>query len=196
MSNTTFTIDIRILQGIACLCSKDASRYVLTGVCVQIRHKDIRVSATNGRCLACYRIEESLGVERTVILPVFWLGYLKVGKLPKVQLTCNENKFEVEHAEKTFKGTLIDGIFPNWTKVVPTEEVVPVKSFNFDLNLASDFIRCLRLIHPGKAPSVVIRQHKDELGPISIWSDIDPNFYGIQMPVRCDTTKIPEWVTA
>lgn len=196
MNETKFSIDLRILKGMAHLASKDEMRYVLTGVCVELRTNETRVVATNGRCLACYRIpNESHESERKMVIPLFWLNFLRNGKTTSAQFSCNDKSFEVSLGERTFKGKLIEGDFPNYKQALPNGDTVPVKSFNFDIELAKLFVDCLKTINPRKSAAVVIRQHKDELGAISILAENDPNFYGVQMPYRSSTDKIPDWVT-
>ncbi|MBF0479859.1 MAG: DNA polymerase III subunit beta, partial [Candidatus Omnitrophica bacterium] len=111
--------------------SHEESRYVLNGVLLEIKQKQVRLVATDGRRLAKIEkiIETTGSQEISVILPtkavIELMRNLKEEGLVSFVVGNNQVLFDI--AGTLIATRVIDGDFPNYNQVVPKESDIKVK---------------------------------------------------------------------
>ncbi|HVM60456.1 MAG TPA: DNA polymerase III subunit beta [Verrucomicrobiae bacterium] len=114
-----------MLKKTAYAVSNDETRYVLNGVFMGIKGDKLTVVATDGRRLALmeHDIEIPKGAEAELILPtkaVVELERLLADK-GDVKLFIGENQIVLELDGTTLASKLIEGTYPNFRQVIPSE---------------------------------------------------------------------------
>jgi len=114
-----------MLQKTAYAVSNDETRYVLNGVFMGFKGDKLTVVATDGRRLALieHDIEVPKGSETELILPskaVGELGRLLADK-GDAKLSISETQIVFELDGTTLASKLIEGTYPNFRQVIPTE---------------------------------------------------------------------------
>lgn len=206
-------MDFRLLKGMAVLASKDETRYVLCGVCLDVGKKTTRLIATDGRKLGVYKVEgdgvqHDLQPNTQVILPV--PNFARLGcEGKKHRLICAEWDPE-ERPEKrrsvTWSSTsgfsqrmdYINGTFPAIDGVIP-KQTAKAGYLAVNLDYLSSFLEASRVLwgnSKGNSVRVVptaADNDKVEYAPYSVFTEC-PYFYGVLMPMRWDGEySAPEW---
>ncbi len=111
---------ISAYQKAAPFASDDETRYVLTGLRLDVEKPDSPcVVATDGRRL-CSMALPPLPLESSVTLPV--LKFLLWNKLlGDCSLGVENNRFHLRTGPWSISARLIEGLYPNWRQVVPAE---------------------------------------------------------------------------
>lgn len=114
-----------LLRKTAYAVSTDETRYVLNGVYLNFKADKLTVVATDGRRLALIEHDAQVpkAAECEVILPtkaVAELQHLLADK-GDVKLAVGENQLIADLGETTLVSKLIEGTYPNFRQVVPTE---------------------------------------------------------------------------
>jgi DNA polymerase-3 subunit beta len=114
-----------LLRKTAYAVSNDETRYVLNGVYLNFKTDKLTVVATDGRRLALieHDAEVPKGAECEFILPtkaVAELQHLLADK-GNVKLAVGENQLIADLGMTTLVSKLIEGTYPNFRQVVPTE---------------------------------------------------------------------------
>ncbi|HUJ10480.1 MAG TPA: DNA polymerase III subunit beta [Verrucomicrobiae bacterium] len=113
--------------------SNDETRYVLNGVFMGFKGDKLTVVATDGRRLALieHDIETPKGSEAELILPTKAVGELErlLGDKGDAKVSIGENQMIIESDSTTLVSKLIEGTYPNFRQVIPTEakERVPLE---------------------------------------------------------------------
>ena len=124
-----FTIDQEVLQAMleltAFAVSKDESRYVVTGILFSIQDTRLRLVATDGHRLALIEREINSphkGVHE-VIAPFKVIAELRrlLGDGPVVKISIKENQIAFDLGETQLISRLIEGKFPNYESIIPSE---------------------------------------------------------------------------
>lgn len=193
-----FTIDIRILKGMKQFITKDVARYVLTGVSISVpenhEHKAI-IAATDGRLIGLYNYHFTDPIEGfgDIVLPVDWLRFFGTTPSPKVQITTTDKTFTVEKNGVAYVGKLIEGTFPKWRGVIPTEPFKPIDCYSLNADYLNRFCVAWKAMGQVNDRNMRLYGHQDSLGPVSVFCS-DRQFYGVIMPVRyADHAKVPDW---
>jgi DNA polymerase-3 subunit beta len=103
--------------------SADETRYVLNGVCVILSNAgDILSVATDGKRLAV--CGDKSAKDKTGILPTATAKILAelASKNDKVTLTLVGNSATVEAGDRRINSKLIEGTYPNYKQVIPTDQ--------------------------------------------------------------------------
>jgi DNA polymerase-3 subunit beta len=122
-----------MLKKTAYAVSNDETRYVLNGVFMGFKGDKLTVVATDGRRLALieHDIELPKGGETELILPSKAVAELErlLGDKDDVKLSINENQIIFESNGTILVSKLIEGTYPNFRQVIPTEtkERVPLE---------------------------------------------------------------------
>jgi DNA polymerase-3 subunit beta len=126
--------DLRdMLKKTAYAVSNDESRYVLNGVHLNLSGDKITVVATDGRRLALVEREMDLpkGLEAEVIIPTKAVSELQhlLGDKGDVTISLGENQVMCTMDETTLVSKLVEGAYPNYRQVIPTEakERIPLE---------------------------------------------------------------------
>jgi DNA polymerase III subunit beta len=122
-----------MLKKTAYAVSNDETRYVLNGVFMGFKGDKLTVVATDGRRLALieHDIEIPKGAEAELILPSKAVAELErlLGDKGEAKLSIGENQIIFESNGTTLVSKLIEGTYPNFRQVIPTEtkERVPLE---------------------------------------------------------------------
>jgi DNA polymerase-3 subunit beta len=114
-----------MLRKTAYAVSNDETRYVLNGVFMGLKGDKLTVVATDGRRLALieHDIEIPKGSEAELILPTKAVNELErlLADKGDVKLSIGENQVIFELDGTTLASKLIEGTYPNFRQVIPTE---------------------------------------------------------------------------
>lgn len=114
-----------MLKKTAYAVSNDETRYVLNGVYMSFKADKLTVVATDGRRLALIEHELTIpkGGESELILPAKAVVELQrlLGDKGDVKLSVTENQIIFELDGTTLASKLIEGTYPNFRQVIPTE---------------------------------------------------------------------------
>jgi DNA polymerase III subunit beta len=114
-----------MLRKTAYAVSNDETRYMLNGVFMGLKGDKITVVATDGRRLALmeHDIEIPKGAEAELILPTKAVNELEhlLADKGDVKLSIGENQIVFELDGTTLASKLIEGTYPNFRQVIPTE---------------------------------------------------------------------------
>jgi len=122
-----------MLKKTAYAVSNDETRYVLNGVFMGFKGDKLTIVATDGRRLALieHDIEVPKGSEAELILPTKAVSELErlLADKGDVKLSIGENQIIFELDGTTLVSKLIEGTYPNFRQVIPTEtkERVPME---------------------------------------------------------------------
>lgn len=194
------TINLRVLAAAAAFASKDEARYYLMGVCVEIEPRAVTYVATDGSRMIVYRSE----VDDSDIPDNLLTGCFII---PTEQCKCFKLSKEDPGSAKIFgKGRLtiahdfvdvtfapIDGIYPDWRRVIPR---TPMSGFiaQFNLKLLADFAKFGAALDHG-SPFVA---HNGSQAPAMVWFPGAPHCFGTIMPLVLPNEMgraAPEWAT-
>ncbi|HUK82405.1 MAG TPA: DNA polymerase III subunit beta [Verrucomicrobiae bacterium] len=105
--------------------SNDETRYVLNGVFMSFKADKVTVVATDGRRLALVErdLDVPKGAESELIIPTKAVGELErlLGDSGEVSLSVGENQVIFTIGETILVSKLIEGTYPNFRQVIPTE---------------------------------------------------------------------------
>lgn len=107
-----------------CMAQQDV-RYYLNGLYLEFRDKQLRAVATDGHRMAVSEIDIENGVEGETQVIVPRKGVQEISRLVSevdapVQLQLGANHIRLQIDSLTFTSKLIDGRFPDYTKVIPS----------------------------------------------------------------------------
>lgn len=126
-----FSLPQGVLKGMLektqfCMAQQDV-RYYLNGLLLELAGKRMRTVATDGHRLAMAEttLSDSIDGEKQVILPR--KGVLEMSRFlehsdQEVQLRLGTNHLRIETPQLVFTTKLIDGRFPDYNKVIPTQQ--------------------------------------------------------------------------
>lgn len=117
--------------------SYDIQKYVLNGVCLILTKHEIRCVSTDGKRLSCVKSYINLMENQTgkVIIPTKSIhDILKIISLNNncdVKINLDNTFVSFEIGNINFKTKLIDGVFPDYEKIIPKNKV-SVANINVD----------------------------------------------------------------
>ena len=119
----------RLLDKSKFAISTEETRYYLNGVYMHVSDADggkvLRCIATDGHCLACVDAELPEGADgmADVIVPRKTVGELRklLDDDMKIAVSVSETKIRFATPDITLTSKVIDGTFPDYTKVIPKE---------------------------------------------------------------------------
>jgi len=114
-----------LLKRTAYAASNDETRYVLNGVFMSFKADKLTVVATDGRRLALAEadVEVAPGSEIEFILPTKAVAELQrlLADKGEAKLTIRENQIIMDLGSTILVSKLIEGTYPNFRQVIPTE---------------------------------------------------------------------------
>lgn len=185
------------MQGMA---SRDAGRYILTGIFVETVGDDVFVVATDGRRMAA--IKAGALVEKAAEGQPTSFSFVADVKLIRALCCSGDVALELAKDEvvirsdgkKSVSIPLIEGNYPTWRQVVPKGVQPEPISPTFNWNLLNSFAKAIGILS-GKPPTMTVRQG-DPLTAMTIFSADVPDFIGILMPLSNHADyKTPDWAT-
>jgi len=139
--------------------SDDETRFVITGIRLDVEELGIpRVVSTDGRRLCVLRVP-ILPLEKSVTLPS--LKFLLWNKLEdSCALGVDEVRFELRSGPWTVVGRLIEGQYPNWRQVVPSEDGPDSFTLNeADMPMFKEAVQTLPIRYPeSKEAPLILRE--------------------------------------
>lgn len=190
---TEFQIAWDTIRAITPFASKDRYRCVLTGVRFERRKAFANVVACDGRALAAIKeniVDEYYEGPIDFIIPVDILRRVPCSKIGSVTITIeSESTYRIATIHSplgiSIGGRCIEETtekkYPDWRKVVPTDEPETLVKACVDVNQLAKFQSAARLLNYGKA--VKLWQGKDKMGPFFVDIGVK-NFTGVLMPYR------------
>jgi DNA polymerase-3 subunit beta len=134
--------------------SRDESRYVLNGVCLDNREADGRIVSTDGRRLFCSKAFSwvNLPKEKSFILPLHPLWHARQLDGPWHLRTALGDRCYVEvHAGGwRIVSKLVDGNYPNWRQIMPKDRPADVFAARIDWQEAKNLPAWIKALPPGK----------------------------------------------
>ncbi len=200
-----YQIEYRALKALALLASKDATRYVLNGVAIESRDREVFVVAVDGRRLGVMRYlatEDGTPNEETLIIP-----HDLIKRIPKpiisdcVTVESNCARITITSDDSNITGNGIVGNFPSWRQVIPTKGTHAPKRIDFNPELLKDFFAIAKIItknDPAVTMEQATTQENEASGPFIIRVPKNPDFLGVLMPLRegVDGDMVQEWAKA
>jgi DNA polymerase-3 subunit beta len=122
-----------MLKKTAYAVSSDETRYVLNGVYMSFKASKLTVVATDGRRLALVERDMDVpkGAESELIVPTKAVGELQrlLSDKGDAKLSISENQIIIDLDGATLVSKLIEGTYPNFRQVIPSEakERVPLE---------------------------------------------------------------------
>lgn len=114
-----------MLRKTAYAASADETRYVLNGVFLSFKADKLTLVATDGRRLALVEQEKEVnkGSETEIIIPTKAVNELlrQLGDKGDAEFSISENQLLIEFDGTTLVTKLIEGNYPNFRQVIPTE---------------------------------------------------------------------------
>jgi DNA polymerase-3 subunit beta len=114
-----------MLRKTAYAVSNDETRYVLNGVYMTFKGDKLTVVATDGRRLALveHELEVAKGAEAEFILPTKAVGELQrlLSDKGDIKLSVGDNQIVAQIDGTVLVSKLIEGTYPNFRQVIPTE---------------------------------------------------------------------------
>lgn len=178
------TINLRVLAAASAFASKDETRYYLNGVCLEIDERGVTYVATDGHRLIAYRDDLLPDAPDNLLIGVFIIPTVhckpyKIGKEDEAQAKIfGHGRLTISHAMVDLTFVPIDGVFPDWRRVLPRtaptgaasqfdlKKIATFKKFADELGISSPFVA-----HNGE-------------GPAYLWFSGYPHVLGTMMPFR------------
>ncbi len=154
--------------------SNEDARYYLNGIFIHKAEKDnislLRAVATDGHRLAQYDIPLPQGAEniKGLIVPkktIFELRKSLDDAKNDINISINENKIKVSYDNFKIISKVIDGTFPDYTKVVPKNNDKHFSTKNSELKNAIDRVSAVAINEEAKSKAIklILRQNKLKL---------------------------------
>ncbi|QTD88803.1 DNA polymerase III subunit beta [Burkholderia anthina] len=186
------------LKAVQLIAPRDDIRYYMNGVLVEAREKETRLAATDGHRLVVYRIECNnevpAGETISIIVPNAVIDRLKLSKETPDEVTfesAEAGRVFISHDDIRVTFTPIEGIFPNYRKVIP--EKVSGEPGHYKHAYLADFQKiaaALRRQRTLRDAAAVLYQN-GATGPAVVTLHGEDDFVGVVMPMRIETTEQP-----
>ena len=187
-----------------CMAQQDV-RYYLNGLLFELTDKKLRAVATDGHRMAVteLQLEKAFKADRQVILPrkgVQEMMRLLNDSEDKVELQFGTNHLRASTSEFVFTSKLIDGRYPDYTKVIPHSQSklihLPRESFRETLGrvaiLSSEKYRGVRLSLSNKTLHVTAHNPEQE----EAQEEISADYTGESMEIGFNVNYMIEAISA
>lgn len=102
--------------------STDETKQVLTGVHLSIKENQIELAATNGHRLSCWKTETDLTEEIDITIPSKALReFYKSITEDSITLYFEDTYLKIETEQQTFITRILEGTYPSYQQLIPTE---------------------------------------------------------------------------
>jgi DNA polymerase-3 subunit beta len=176
-------INLSYLKAVNVAASDEKTRYYLNGVCLQAsRENGIILVATDGhRLMAIRQTENYDGDEINIIIPRAIIDAIKIPKgIPDGELTkIDDTKWSLDIAGVATTFAPVDGIFPDWRRVVP--ETCDGTPATFNTAYYGDFGKVAKILGKNAASLSIIHNGP---GPSLVDFGDDIECFGVIMPLR------------
>jgi len=100
--------------------SKQLDRPSMTGILMDIRAEELRFVSTDGYRLSFYSVPGEFGTKTQLIISPKVFGFLPDGDYP-VKFSYDDSKMEFSFSWMEIRSRLIEGPYPDYEKVIPSE---------------------------------------------------------------------------
>lgn len=196
-------INMKLLAATAAFASTEETRYYLCGVLLEVTPSGVAYVATDGhRMIVSHKTtDDAQSCDWTgpaqIIVPFADCKRLKLSKRAAVEdadLKVNaDGSCTFTHRDLTWSFKPIDGTFPDWRQVLPSDSEGKAQSF-WNYRYAVSFSEFAEKMEFGQAQ--IIQRDGSSPMPV-IFSQADCNSFGILMPVRRATDATwsrPAWI--
>ena len=199
MTSETFSVqfDFRALKACALCASTEQTRYYLGGVFVELSDCGLLTVATDGRRLIAARPEYTAAMPNKprfgIIIPSEVIARLKISRYQhQGDLVCDGGAWRLEYDGLAIGFKPIDGTFPDWRRIVPSETNGDAAQFNPAYLV--DFGKASKIMGGDTRPTVAYNGE----GPAIITLQADIEAFGVLMPFRASivATTPPGWIYA
>ncbi len=163
---------IRIIDKTKFAVSNEETRYYLNGIFLHKADRDsipfLRAVATDGHRLAQYDIPLPQGAEEItgIIIPkktIFELRKVLDDANGDVSISLNENKIKFTFNDLKIISKVIDGTFPDYTKVIPQNNDKNFKTNNNELKNAIDRVSAVAANEESKSKAIKLSLEDNKL---------------------------------
>lgn len=179
-------INMTILKAVAVAAGKEATRYYLNGVQIEITPKGLILVATDSHRLIAAQCEtEPMQAPCTGIVPLDFINKIKIDKSTDfAKLTLNADEIRLEYGTNVYISKLINVTYPDWRRIVPKEASNTPAQFN-PVYLA-DFAKAMKQADTGGKIPLPIINHNGENAALVELGDIGEGntWLGVIMPMR------------
>ena len=187
-----------------CMAQQDV-RYYLNGLLLELIDKKLRAVATDGHRMALSEItlEKSVKSEKQVIVPrkgIQEMMRLLEGTDDSVEIQIGVNHFRAQTGAFTFTSKLIDGRYPDYTKVIPHSQTkllkLPREAFKETLGrvaiLSSEKYRGVRLSLGNKVLRITAHNPEQE----EAQEEVNTDYSGETMEIGFNVNYMIEAISA
>lgn len=177
-------INVRILAALSLFSSKDESKYMLQGVCIEVDERSATYVGTDGHRLIAYRDELAPDetdntVTGTFIIPA---PYCKLFKLDKEDEGRGRlfigPRLTIAHSLLDITFVPIEGVYPDWRKSLPKGKASGVTA-QFNLKYLADLHKICKALDLGQP---FIAPNGD--APAFVWFSGHKHVLGVIMPIK------------
>lgn len=203
----TFDIDIRALKAAAIAAGTEQARYYLNGVCIQYTPTGPIFVATDGHRLIAARHDwqgDAPTPFEPVIVPLELLKRIKIVRkasdVATITLTGDgvDRKVAIDYAGGTVAANAIDGVFPDWRRVIPQSEPNGV-ACQFQAQYLDAFRDAMAILSGGKSDAQPnIAHNGDNPATVDLGDAGAVQAFGVLMPYRIKRdvlTRAPAWAS-
>ena len=200
------TLNIRALRATLVAVSTEETRYYLNGINLEFTPDGVTMCATDGHRMIVlrqpYGEHAATGAHASVIVPRDLVAKLKIKlkTLDETTLTIGDDgRLTFEHAGESYGGARVDGTFPDYRRIVPTD--LDGKPAQYNPAYLADFAKARqeltgsKLDKDGKGSPIV---RYNGLNPAVVDFAWDTGFdaFGVLMPLRTtDRTLYYTWAS-
>lgn len=200
----SFTINLRTLKAVAVAAGTEETRYYLNGVNLEYSPDALLMVATDGHRAIVLRQDWTETVPnapfKSIIVPLAFINKIKLHKAIDVaELTLGDNgAISIKYCGDIFGTNAIDGIFPDWRRVVPTAKE-PGAVGHYNCAYVSDFHKAGKLLDKGARTPVILHDGDNPALVTFYWGEGEGfETFGVLMPIRTPDEMIrsaPAWAS-
>jgi len=196
------TLNIRALRAMLIAVSTEETRYYLNGINLEFTPDGVTMCATDGHRMIIlrqpYGEHAATGAHASVIVPRDLVAKLKIKlkTLDETTLTiADDGRLTFEHAGESYGGSRIDGVFPDYRRVVPQE--LDGKPAQYDPIYLADFAKARKELGGDRTTSPIVRYNGGSPAVVDFAYGTGFQAIGVIMPIRDRTdTTYYTWASA
>ena len=187
-----FTIQTNQLKALLLCSAKNDHRYYLNGAHFESTPNGIIAASTDGHRLLCINLptEQAEGIK--CLVPRALIEAAVKTKAQVIDIMIDGQNVTLSSAGQNVSGSLTDGVFPDFRRVVPQRVTGESGGAQFQTEYISDFDKIGKLINGGKA-SIMLNGPMDT----ALVKFTDENVIGVLMPFRHELPQSlsrPAWL--
>ena len=195
------TLNIRALRAVLVAVSTEETRYYLNGINLEFTPDGVVMAATDGHRMIVlrqpYGEHAATGAHASVIVPRDLVAKLKVKHktLDTTDLTIGDDgRLTFEHAGESYGGSRVDGSFPDYRRVVPTD--LDGKPAQYDPIYLADFAKARKELGGDRTTSPIVRYNGEGPAVVDFAYETGFDAFGVLMPLRTtDRTLYYTWAS-